>query len=50
MSGQPPAASDDAEDGRGLLITDALTGGQWGWWETPLSPGKVIWAHLTPPT
>jgi len=48
LSGQPPAASDDAEEGRGLLITDALTGGQWGWWVSPCSPGKVIWAQLTP--
>jgi anti-sigma regulatory factor (Ser/Thr protein kinase) len=50
LCGQSSAASDDAEDGRGLLITHALTGGQWGWWETPCSPGKVIWAHLTPST
>jgi anti-sigma regulatory factor (Ser/Thr protein kinase) len=50
LSGQPSTVNDDAEEGRGLLITDALTGGQWGWWVTPCSPGKVIWAQLTPPS
>lgn len=41
----PPNA--DAETGRGLAIVDALTNSEWGWWPTPASGGKVIWATLT---
>jgi hypothetical protein len=37
----------DAETGRGLAIIDALTNSNWGWWPTPVSGGKVIWATLT---
>jgi hypothetical protein len=46
--GQPaPAVSGDyAETRRGLAIIDALTGSNWGWWPTPASGGKVVWAAL----
>ena len=40
----------DAETGRGLGIIDHLTGHNWGWWPTPHSGGKVVWASLTTPT
>jgi hypothetical protein len=40
------AAGPDAESGRGLAIIDSLTGGKWGWWATPKSGGKVVWAAL----
>ena len=36
----------DAETGRGLGIVDALTNGEWGWWPTPRSGGKVVHATL----
>lgn len=39
----------DDENGRGLAIVDALTGRNWGWWHTPCSGGKVIWAALPVP-
>jgi anti-sigma regulatory factor (Ser/Thr protein kinase) len=39
----------DAETGRGLAIIDDLTGSNWGWWPTPASGGKVIWAALPTP-
>ena len=47
--GQPCPASPghDAEAGRGLAIIDHLTGRNWGWWPTPRSGGKVVWAALT---
>lgn len=45
----PGTAADDAESGRGLGITASLTGGEWGWWETPHCGGKVIWAYLGAP-
>jgi anti-sigma regulatory factor (Ser/Thr protein kinase) len=45
-----PASLDaDAETGRGLTIIDALTCGNWGWWPTPESGGKVVHAALTAP-
>jgi serine/threonine-protein kinase RsbW len=47
-----PARADtgpDAEAGRGLAIVDALSGQKWGWWPTPRSGGKVIWAALPTP-
>jgi hypothetical protein len=37
-------ASAEAENGRGLMMVAALTGGQWGWSETP--GGKCVWAQL----
>jgi hypothetical protein len=42
----PAPPHPDAETGRGLTIVDALTNGNWGWWPTPGSGGKVIWATL----
>lgn len=39
----------DAETGRGLAIIDSLTGRNWGWWATPQSGGKVVWAALAAP-
>jgi hypothetical protein len=46
---QHDAAGPDAETGRGLAIIDHLTGGKWGWWPTPKSGGKVVWAALPAP-
>jgi hypothetical protein len=43
---EPRVAAEDAESGRGLGITATLTGGEWGWGETPYFGGKVIWAYL----
>ncbi len=40
-------ADPNAETGRGLTIIDALTAGDWGWWPTPESGGKVVYATLT---
>ena len=48
-----PARTDpgpDAEAGRGLAIVDSLTGRNWGWWPTPRSGGKVVWAAVPAPT
>jgi hypothetical protein len=39
----------DDETGRGLAIIDYLTGRNWGWWPTPCSGGKVVWAALPAP-
>lgn len=36
----------DAETGRGLAIVGDLTGRNWGWWPTPYTGGKVVWAAL----
>ena len=44
---EPPAMSadqDGAESGRGLVIVDAITGGQWGW--STSSAGKTVSAIL----
>jgi anti-sigma regulatory factor (Ser/Thr protein kinase) len=38
-----------AESGRGLSIVHALTGGDWGYWPTSVSGGKVTWATLAVP-
>lgn len=46
-SQEPPAmstAQKGAESGRGLVIVDAITGGQWGW--SMSSAGKSVWASL----
>jgi hypothetical protein len=43
----PAAPGLYAETGRGLAIIDHLTGGNWGWWPTPQSGGKVVWAALS---
>jgi hypothetical protein len=44
------APGPDDEAGRGLAIIDGLTGRNWGWWPTPRSGGKVIWAAVPAPT
>ena len=41
----PAAPGPNAETGRGLAIVAALSH-QWGWWPTPNSGGKVVWAAL----
>jgi hypothetical protein len=46
---RPAPPHPDAETGRGLAIIDALTGRNWGWWPTPDSGGKVVWATLAAP-
>lgn len=43
---RPATADTDAETGRGLAIIDTLTNRNWGWWPTPHSGGKVVWAAL----
>lgn len=39
-------APDDAESGRGLVLVDALTEGQWGV-KHQEGPGKTVWAVLS---
>ena len=46
---RPAEPAPDAEKGRGLAIIDHLTGRNWGWWPTPISAGKVVWAALPAP-
>lgn len=46
---RPPVlrqASDDEEGGRGVVLVNGLTEGQWGWTPSPSSPGKFVWARL----
>lgn len=46
----PPVANDaagDAENGRGLLIVQAVST-QWGWEFPPGLGGKVVWARVCP--
>lgn len=43
---QPADPGPEAETGRGLAIIATLTGRNWGWWPTPQSGGKVVWAAL----
>ena len=38
-------AGDDAENGRGLLIVQAVSA-QWGWDFPPGMGGKVVWAQI----
>jgi anti-sigma regulatory factor (Ser/Thr protein kinase) len=45
---RPADPANDAENGRGLAIVDTLTSRHWGWWPTPESGGKVVWASLDP--
>jgi anti-sigma regulatory factor (Ser/Thr protein kinase) len=47
--GQPVRtdAGPNAVTGRGLALIDALTNSNWGWWPTPKSGGKVVYATLT---
>jgi anti-sigma regulatory factor (Ser/Thr protein kinase) len=40
------AAGDDTENGRGLLLVEALST-QWGWYFTTDIGGKVVWASLS---
>ena len=48
--GKPERAAPgpDAETGRGLAIIDHLAC-DWGWWPTPQSGGKVVWAAIPDP-
>jgi anti-sigma regulatory factor (Ser/Thr protein kinase) len=46
---EPTRAGPNAETGRGLVIIDALTVCNWGWWATPESGGKVVWASIRAP-
>jgi hypothetical protein len=43
-------ATPDAESGRGIVIIDALTGGDWGWSRPNSGPGKIVWARLKLPS
>jgi two-component sensor histidine kinase len=43
------APGPDAETGRGLAIIDHITERNWGWWATPESGGKVVWAAIPAP-
>jgi anti-sigma regulatory factor (Ser/Thr protein kinase) len=48
LSPREPAAEEpepDAENGRGLLLVEALSK-WWGWECVPGWPGKVVWAEL----
>ncbi|WP_433894608.1 ATP-binding protein [Streptomyces sp. CA-111067] len=39
-------AGPDAENGRGLGLVDALTGGRWGVVRDPRGGGKTVWARI----
>ncbi len=43
----PADAGGDAENGRGLLIVQAVSA-QWGWDFPPGLGGKVVWAQICP--
>jgi len=43
----PAEVGDDAENGRGLLIVQAVSA-QWGWEFPPELGGKVVWAQVCP--
>jgi anti-sigma regulatory factor (Ser/Thr protein kinase) len=43
------AVSDYAETGRGLQLVSTLSGGSWGYEQTPERPGKRVWAALRLP-
>jgi anti-sigma regulatory factor (Ser/Thr protein kinase) len=45
---RPGEPGPDAEAGRGLAIVAHLSR-KWGWWPTPASGGKVVWAALPAP-
>ena len=45
---QPAQPGPSDEHGRGLAMVAALSR-QWGWWPTPISGGKVVWAALAAP-
>jgi len=47
-SPQPPVrwdASDEAENGRGLMLVEAISE-QWGWYFDEDNVGKVVWAMM----
>ena len=48
LSADPIPGPDD-EDGRGLALIVAGLSREWGWWPTPISGGKVVWAALSAP-
>jgi anti-sigma regulatory factor (Ser/Thr protein kinase) len=39
----------DAENGRGLMLVDALAA-QWGWYEPPELGGKCVWCEIARPS
>ena len=40
-------ADDEAENGRGLILVNELTGGRWGWTRVAgLLPAKCVWAEI----
>ncbi|HET9381615.1 MAG TPA: ATP-binding protein [Streptomyces sp.] len=41
--------SSDSDSGRGLLLVDSLTGGNWGV-SRRKGPGKLVWAHISDTT
>jgi anti-sigma regulatory factor (Ser/Thr protein kinase) len=47
-SPQPRQHDPDAENGRGLLLVEALSA-RWGWSYLPGRPGKVVWAECATP-
>lgn len=46
---QPPVLQEnidrDAENGRGLMLVDTLSG-HWGWYEPPVMGGKCVWCEI----
>jgi anti-sigma regulatory factor (Ser/Thr protein kinase) len=42
------STSDDAEDGRGLLLVNTISN-RWNWYAPPQNGGKVVWALLETP-
>jgi anti-sigma regulatory factor (Ser/Thr protein kinase) len=44
----PVSASADAENGRGLLLVNAISN-RWNWYVPPHDSGKVVWALLEAP-
>jgi hypothetical protein len=41
--------SDEAENGRGLMLVEAISE-QWGWYFREDNDGKVVWATMRLPT
>ena len=39
------STSDDAENGRGLMLVDSLSN-RWDWYASPQTGGKVVWALI----
>jgi hypothetical protein len=42
------APNPDAQQGRGILMVDALTKGRWRWWPVDNPEGKVVTARVSP--